>query len=111
VGEELLKPLWGIVEKPVQSESLPSDSLLKVSGDISVSAVKMSDDGKGLVVRVFETEGREGEVVLELPVEVGQVFRTKITEEDPVEIGGKGKKLSLKVGTQSIETWLFRPAR
>ncbi len=106
-GEELLKPLWGAVVPAVQKPSSASDSFFKISEEIRLSAIKLSDDGKGLIFRLFDTEGQHRKVSIQFSEEVKKAFLTRITEEDPTPIDAKGKHIDLKMTPYSIDTFMF----
>jgi len=63
--------------------------------NIVVTAMKLSEDEKGLIVRLFETEGKTGEVILQLPFRFKSAYLCSLIEE-------KIKPLPIKEGKVNV---------
>jgi len=87
--------------------SLPvSQSFLDVSTDnVLVTILKKAEDGNGLLLRCYETDGQDAQATIQCPKGVVKAVLTNIIEEDqktiPIQPNGK---LVLAVGKYSIET-------
>jgi len=60
-------PLVLVLEDPHEGPRKPSDSFLTVKGSgVIVSAVKVAEEGQGIIVRLYETDGAGGPVEVTL---------------------------------------------
>jgi len=78
-------PLTPVYVQGPQGGSLPaSASFCRVDRpNVLVLTVKAAEDGDGLIVRLYESEGEAGVARLELPhYEIGQAFATDLVEQD-----------------------------
>ncbi len=67
--------------------------------NVLLSTLKQAEDGKGFIVRLIETEGRESVATITLPsLKIEQVLRTNIVEEDeePLPTGGHTVTVAIK---------------
>ncbi|MFV2066792.1 MAG: glycosyl hydrolase-related protein, partial [Pirellulales bacterium] len=81
-------------------------SFIKVSADnVLVTIVKKAEDGKGIIVRCYETDGVDTDVSIQCPATVRRATATSIIEEDlsPIPVGKEGA-VRLHVGKYAIET-------
>ncbi|MEM1508261.1 MAG: glycoside hydrolase family 38 C-terminal domain-containing protein [Thermofilaceae archaeon] len=78
--------IWSDVKTVVKerdSGNLPSKaSFMEGQPGILVESLKMSENGEGLIIRMYEIEGRERSTLLRFP-EPLEVYETNILEEDP----------------------------
>jgi hypothetical protein len=82
-------------------------SFVKLSApNVQLVTLKNSEQpGRGLVVRLVETAGRETEVTVELPhFPVGQAFECDLVENDRRPLETKGRTLSLKITPHGFAT-------
>lgn len=108
LGKAFNIPLQAVLASahPAKSEGVPSFTLSDAEGwgDLVAGALKHCEDGKGYILRFFETQGRNTVAKLHFSVPV-QVTQTDILER-PVPGGfrGKGKVFSIPVGHDKIVT-------
>jgi alpha-mannosidase len=87
-----------------------SMSFLSLSApNVLVSTIKRAEDGRGLVLRVYDIEGKDAEATLGFFVTLGAAEKTNIIEEEgaPMRLGKDG--LTVKVGHCAIETFRLFP--
>jgi alpha-mannosidase len=84
-------------------------SFLACSPEFLLTAIKRAEDGRGLIVRGYETRGQTHRVTMRLPGEVRQVQRANLLEEAeetlPVSRGG----VRFLCRPHEIVTLLLRP--
>jgi alpha-mannosidase len=90
----------------VYGELPDSQSFLKVSApNVLVTILKKAEDGNGLLLRCFETDGLETRVTIQCPGRVVKAMMTNIIEEDqkviPVGVNGE---IEVHLGKYAIET-------
>jgi alpha-mannosidase len=85
------------------------ESFFRVDGaSVIIQAVKMAEDGKGLVIRLREIAGKDGEAHLGSPLFKGQALSAWLTDlaeknETAVRIGEDGVAVPLKAyGIQAV---------
>jgi hypothetical protein len=85
-AEEFLLPMKAITEKPSEDGTRkPSDSFLSIEGaNVVLSAVKGSEDGEGVVVRVHNPSERDSAASIKFNTVPNAAFRTN-AREDAVE--------------------------
>ncbi|WP_148217205.1 alpha-mannosidase [Acidilobus saccharovorans] len=81
--------------------------------NLVLEAVKVPEDGDGIVVRVFEAHNSSGVGVLRAPFRVGEARSVNILEEDevPRELSVEGDLVRFSYRPREIITLLLRPAR
>ena len=106
LGWEHNSPL--IVRKGQSAQgSLPQRaSFLEVSSDnVMVTILKKAEDGNGLLLRCYETDGQDTQITIQCPKGVVKAMLTNIIEEDqkviPVKADGR---IEVQVGKYAIET-------
>ncbi|MFC1474658.1 alpha-mannosidase [bacterium] len=73
--------------------------------NVVISTIKRAENGEGFVIRMIETEGRDGEVVIELPAAPKKVVETNLVERDLVEIPvPEDNTLKLPIGHYEIKS-------
>jgi alpha-mannosidase len=81
---------------------------------VALSGIKQAEDGKELVVRLAEMEGKETMVKLQVPVTVQSARRLNLIEL-PLEIGAKpivkGNSIQIKIRAHEIVTLGITPAK
>jgi alpha-mannosidase len=87
-------------------------SLLSVDcANVVVEAVKRSDDGTGaLVVRLYESWGQRGPVILQAPWAVGRATLTDLLEREIVDVASRGAAVPLEMTPFQISTVRLEPA-
>ncbi|MEZ0345222.1 MAG: glycoside hydrolase family 38 C-terminal domain-containing protein, partial [Infirmifilum sp.] len=86
-----------VVEKKSEGGNLPQTaSLLETQPGIILEALKLSEDGSGLVARLYEIEGRGRDVALRLAAPF-EAYETNLLEEEARPIGrGQDLRLTFK---------------
>jgi len=73
-----------------------------------VSTVKKSDDDNSLIVRIYDQEGRDKPVKINLFKSPSSVEHTNLIEEDGKVITKDDKGMTVKLGHHAIETFKVR---
>lgn len=84
-------------------ESGESNSIIQVNGDVIVETVKVSENGKGIVVRLVERYGKDAKVLLAPQFGCKEAFETDMLEGNGVKLD----KLSLKFTAYEVKTIYF----
>jgi len=94
----------------VKDGNLPdSQSFIKVSApNVLVSILKKSEDGKGIILRCYETDGLDTDVTITLFKPLNSVEQTNIIEQDGKEIKLEDGKLKFHIGHNAIETFKLK---
>lgn len=72
-----------------------------------ISTIKKEEDGNGLIIRIFDMEGKDKNVNLRTGMKFGKAFKTDLLEEHVKEIPFSGNGIPLKLSHHSIETVLL----
>ncbi|MEM3982570.1 MAG: glycoside hydrolase family 38 C-terminal domain-containing protein [Thermofilum sp.] len=97
-----------LAEKRAEGGGMPrAASFLEAEPGVIVEAVKLGEE-KGVVVRLYEVEGRSREVVLKLPGSF-TVFETNLLEENPRMVG-RGSSVRLSFKPFEVKTLLLERA-
>jgi alpha-mannosidase len=94
--------LWGC-----GGEDLPhTDSFCRIdAANVVLLALKHAEDGDGLILRLWEVEGEDTEVVVHLPfVEVVQAWETNLVEEGRRPLPVKDGSIAVPLKAWSIST-------
>ncbi|MFH1538762.1 MAG: glycosyl hydrolase-related protein, partial [bacterium] len=76
--------------------------------NVIITAVKMAEDGDGVIIRLVETDGREGIATVRLPWEPKNVVETNLIEDelkDKLPVRQDGNTLSAPIGRFEIKTF------
>jgi alpha-mannosidase len=90
----------------------PTQSFATLSADnLTITAIKKSEDDDSVTVRVVEMEGTDTTATLNLNFPMQRAVQTNLVEEDrgPVKLDANG--LSISVGHHAIETFKLFPAK
>ncbi len=102
---ELNAPLMARAVAP-HAGSTRSCSLLRVDpANVIVSAVKRDWDGKGWVVRLWETSGKPTDVTLTLCRPIRRAEETDLIEDRVGPAESEGAKLTFRIGAHEIKTF------
>jgi alpha-mannosidase len=94
-----------------QASALQPISLLSAEpANIVVETIKGAEDGNGLIVRLYESQRKRGQVRLNLGFELGSAWRTNLLEENQAALTPDGKTLTLSVRPYEIVTLRLVPA-
>lgn len=73
-----------------------------------ISTIKKSDDDKSLTVRVYDQEGRDKKIKINLMKSPSAIEHTDLIEENGVAVPKDEKGLTVKLGHHAIETFRIR---
>ncbi|HUX94944.1 MAG TPA: glycosyl hydrolase-related protein [Bacteroidales bacterium] len=92
-----------------QKSTLPEQkSFLTTTGDqILLTAIKKSEDGNGMIVRMTDMSGAEQNVNMDIFMPFQKLYKTNLIEEEEKDTGLNGNSFNLKLGKNSIETLKF----
>ncbi len=76
---------------------------------VQVTAIKQSEDGQGLIVRLYESQRRRGLVTLKTGFPLAQVWRTNLLEEDQECLETQAQGLSYFIKPYQILTLRLLP--
>lgn len=104
-GYELNSRLIGLRTESHSGE-LPSEhSFVTIAPEnLIVTAIKESEDGKDMVIRFYEFEGRKTRAQISLPPGVKEVFDTNLMEQEGAKIEFDGKTATVDVNPNEIKT-------
>jgi alpha-mannosidase len=102
----------------LSSRIAPKDSPRRVqsfvecdSPNIVIETIKRAEDGRGIIVRLYESQRRRGPVKLTAGFPLQQVWRTNLLEEDRAALSPDGHSVELFVRPYQIITLRLVPAR
>ncbi len=80
---EVNNPLIGVVNQKCQGGLLPSSkSFIKVEPDnFILTALKKAEDGKDVILRGYEAQGRDSEIKIYLDFPVGEAWKVNLLEK------------------------------
>lgn len=85
--------------------SLPaSASLVEISKGVCVSSVKNSEDDKGLIVRMYDTSGKDRRVALKFIKDLGKAYVTDLHENILRELCVDKNEVSVEIPAYSVIT-------
>ncbi len=95
-GYELNMPLRVILANQ-QSGTLPtSQSHFELDNDsVIIETVKPAEDGKGIIIRIYETHGTNAKTILRFGTEIKNVSRTNLMEEHISDIPAESSLVNL----------------
>ena len=85
-----------------------SGQLVKISGDVFVSAVKTAENGDGIIVRLSDVSGKGGEVTLDFCKAVKSACETDLNENVTGELTADGNTVKATVEAYGIKTVLVK---
>jgi alpha-mannosidase len=97
-----------------------SDSVLPATGhssfvrvdqpNVVIETIKQAEDGRGLIVRLYESQRRRGPFVLTAGFPLGAAWRTNLLEEDQEPLDTEGHSLRYHIRPYQILTLRLLPA-
>ena len=73
--------------------------------NVTLVTVKRAEDGQGMIVRLIETDGRQGTATLTMPpVAVGKAWQTNLVEENQAELACTEHSVTVPVRAFGIST-------
>jgi len=107
-GAELANPLLCCVLPSGQSGKLPADksSFCMIKSEaVVLQCMKRAEDGRGIVIRLREVQGRDAKIRLYLPgFKFTRAAYTNLVEEDIQQIDPDGNKLDVAIKANAILT-------
>jgi alpha-mannosidase len=106
-GVEGNHPFYPVLKEKSQRGTLPDElSFISTSSPfIRITALKKSETGRSLILRMVEMEGIDEKIDLNFYYPVNSFLKTNLVEEEETNTGQKGKLLNLSIGKNSIETF------
>jgi alpha-mannosidase len=101
-------PLVGLVGLSAAAGKDAGRSFIACWPDFVLTAIKRAEDGRGLVVRGYETRGQAHRVTLRLPREVRRVQRANLLEEPGEALPVSRGRVSFPCRPHEIVTLLLR---
>lgn len=94
----------------IKDGKLPdSKSFIEVSApNVLVSILKKSEDGKGIILRCYETDGLDTDVIITLFKPLKSAEQTNIIEQYGKEANLKDAQLKFNIGHNAIETFKIK---
>lgn len=105
-GYELNYPLLAAVASPHSGDLPPVHSFVKIEPEnLIISVLKKAEDSDNLILRFYETEGKQSTAQISLSEPIDAVHKTDLLENSLEEIGTDGKNFRVAVGAYSIESF------
>ena len=79
-------------------------TLLKIIEGVRVSAVKPSEDGKGIVVRMYDVSGKDRNITLEICKNIKEAFVTDTNENVLSSLSFEDNKINLCLEANTVKT-------
>jgi len=114
-GDETLAEAYRLNDPPLVAAAagvagtLPPPLLLADRASVVVETVKQAEDGDGIVVRLFESRRRRGEVRFTAGIALASVEQTNLLEDVGTPIATDGRHFSLTLRPFEIATLRLRP--
>ncbi|MBU6335154.1 MAG: alpha-mannosidase [Chloroflexi bacterium] len=114
-GDETLAEAYRLNDPPLVAtaagvgDALPPPLLLADRTSVVVETVKRAEDGDGIVVRLFESRRRRGEVRFTAGIALASVEQTNLLEDAGTPIATDGRHFSLTLRPFEIATLRLRP--
>jgi len=84
----------------------PPHSFVSITGaDAILEALKPAEDGRGLILRMYEPHGARGEVVVKTSMPLANVLECNLVEEDGGRISATGSELRFDILPFQIRTF------
>ena len=102
-----------VASGPKAMGDLPAEASSLVAVDrpnIVVETVKQAEDGRGVIVRLYDNQRHRGPVTLTAGFDLAAVWRTNLIEEDQIDLPASGNQVSLMVKPFGIVTLRLIPA-
>jgi len=106
-GWSVCTPLITSVLKEKREGNLPeSMSFCQLDKtNVLITALKQAEDGKGLIIRLTETEGEETDVVLSLPnMRINEAYKTDLVENNKEKLSFDGNMIAMHIKVFGIAT-------
>ena len=106
-GVENNHPLRAVQRPGKQKGTLPDrHSFVSTSDPFArITTIKKAEDDSDVVIRLWEAEGVDKEIQLDLSMEVARIAKTDMIEENPETLDQQGKSLHLELGKHAVDTY------
>jgi alpha-mannosidase len=102
---ELNNPLFAVPTKSHSGAQPKEASFLSVEPtNVIVTALKRSEDGKALIVRFYETDGKPTNAVIKTSLPIKSVVETNLMERKVGKAGAGSRKIAVTMGKNEIKT-------
>ena len=91
----------------VRAEDKNPAGFLELSGSVNTSIVKPSENGNGLIVRLYNTKNESEECVLDFKRPVKNVCAANLAETEFEALHAENNKLELELAPNKIKTIYF----
>ena len=85
-----------------------SGQLVKIDGDVFVSAVKTAENGEGIIVRLSDISGKGGDVTLDFCKAVKSAYETDLNENVTGDLKADGNTVKADIEAYGIKTVLVK---
>jgi len=111
-GYELNVPLRVLADRPGGGKLAPSVSWFRINApEIVIETVKQAEDGKGLIVRLYESAGASTRAELACGFALAEAAEANLIEEEPKPLDVSGGGLRLEFRPFEIRTLRLKPRR
>lgn len=101
---DLIKRAYALNYPLIVKEEMPDiDNLFDIDGDVILETVKVSEDGKGIVARIYERNGRDCHATVKAKFPCKKIYETNMIENEPKAVDGDG----FDFGKYEVKTLLF----
>jgi len=108
-GWEHNTPLMTTTGQAKSGDLADSQSFLQVSvPNVLVSILKKSEDGSGVVLRCYETDGKDTDVTVTFFKPIKSAVYTSILEQEEKIVSAEDGRLKFHIGHHAIETYKLR---
>ncbi|MCL6296581.1 glycosyl hydrolase-related protein [Jejuia spongiicola] len=103
--------LWTVLKQNLNTKGVLGENtgFFEVSDPmVRISTVKRSEDGKGIIVRLVEMEGKDKQVTIKLPEECKELIKVNLIEKEEKTIEAQtGTEISINIGMNAIDTYML----
>lgn len=102
--QRFLHPMYACSNSIHPGTLSASDSLLKIKGNVKVTAVKWAEDGEGMVLRMHSLQGENTPVIIKTCRKVSGAQFTDIAEKRTEKIAADEKNIRINLPAYSVRT-------
>jgi alpha-mannosidase len=109
IDAETVRRAWElnvpVRSRPLDSVDSPQGFLCMEGLPAVIEALKPAEDGRGLILRVYEPHGARGEVVIRLGIAVSEIFECSHIEEDGAQVEVDSRSFRFQIKPFQIRTF------
>ncbi len=94
----------GVMQRASRSSAFQSVFIMCDSPNIVIETIKRAEDGRGFIVRLYESQRRRGEITLTTAFDLAAVWRCNLLEENQNEVAAEANRVVLTVKPYEIVT-------